>query len=68
MKVFVTVLENGSILVDNTPITSGKFCAGSQTVFERKVNKEDVIVTLIDNGFSVDNIDVEPYLSTIGSK
>lgn len=64
MKVFVTVLENGSVLVNNLPITS-IVGSGSPTVFERRMNKDDVVKTLMENGFAVGEINVEPYLSEI---
>jgi hypothetical protein len=66
MKVFVTVLENGSILINNSPITS-TFSAGSPTVFERRINQQDVLTTLVENGFEISDINTEPYMSEIGN-
>jgi hypothetical protein len=69
MKVFVTVLECGDIFINNSRISNNtsKLNVGSLTVFERRVNVEDVVKTLVENGFDVSQIDTEPYCSKIGN-
>ena len=61
------VLANGAIYVNDTRITnrSTKPWAGSHVIFQCETPKNDVVQTLIDNGFSIRRIDTEPYLKQL---
>lgn len=61
------VLANGCVAVDDTRITdrSTKPWGGSSTIFSVETPRHLVVKTLVDNGYAVNRIDTEPYLTQV---